>query len=124
MVSAVGEGAVEVEVELAEVGGHFDDLFADDEALAAAAVGDEGRDAAHAEFVLFGKGGELRQPGHGAVGVHDFADDGGGLEPSHTGEVHAGLGVSGAAEDAALFGPEREHVAGLDEVGGARCRVG
>ncbi len=54
--------------------------------------------------------------GHLAVVAHDFADDAGGIESGHAGEVDGGLGLAGADEDAALAGAQREDVAGAGEV--------
>ncbi len=45
-----------------------------------------------------------------------------GREAGEAGEVDAGLGVAGALEHAAVLGPQREHVAGDDDV--ARAGVG
>jgi hypothetical protein len=64
--------------------------------------------------------GELHQfgqAGHGAVVVHDFADDRGGLQSGHASQVAAGFGVAGADQHA-FAGGDREDVAGLHDVVG------
>ena len=60
---------------------------------------------------------------HGAVVVHDLADDGGRVQAGEPGEVHAGLGLPGALEHAARARHEREDVPGLHQVAGAALRV-
>ena len=64
---------------------------------------------------------EVGHAGHGAVVIHDFADDAGGDEAGHAGEIDGGFGLAGADEHAALAGAEREDVAGAGEIvrGGA-----
>lgn len=124
VVGAVGEDAVEVAVEIAEVGGHFDGGFLFDEFLLAAAVLDDLGDGAGLEAVFALVVAEVADAGHGAVLVHDFAEDAGGGEIGHAGQVDGGLGVAGAAEDATLHGLEGEDVAGLDEGVGTGFGVG
>lgn len=80
------------------------------------AVSDEISDGDDLEAVLEGEFAELRQAGHGAVGVHDFADDAAGTESGEAGEVDGGFGLTGADEDAAFAGAEGEHVPGTREV--------
>ena len=54
----------------------------------------------------------------------DLADHAGGREIGHPGQVHRGLGVTGAAQDATLLGAQRDHVAGAGEVVGGGGRIG
>ena len=64
---------------------------------------------------------ELDQVGHarhGAVVVHDLADDAGGLEPGQAREVHRALGLARAPQHAALARAQRENVARPHEVPG------
>ena len=49
------------------------------------AVMDQVGDGADLQSVLAAEGDEFRQAGHGAVVVHDLADDGGGLVPGQLG---------------------------------------
>ena len=107
---------VDDEIEIPVVGRHLDALDPLDQFLLAAAVIDEGLDRADFEIVFFGELEQLGKTGHGAVLVENLADDAGGLESGEAGEVNGGLGVSGAAEDAALLRLEREDVAGTDEI--------
>src|SRR3989344_3580310 len=57
---------------------------------------DEIGDGADLEPVLRGENFQLRQTRHGAVFVHDLADDAGGLGRGEAREIATGLGVSGA----------------------------
>ena len=66
---------------------------------------------------------ELRDAGHAAVVVHDFADDAAGLESGEAGEIDGGLGLSGTDEHSALAGAQREDVAGPGKVRGAGIGV-
>ena len=59
---------------------------------------------------------ELRHARHGAVFVHDFADDAAGVEAGDAGEVDARFGLAGADENAAVAGAQREHVARAGEI--------
>ncbi len=124
VVAGIGGDAVEVAVEFAEVGGEFDGFLAEDEFFGAAAVFDELGDGAGFEVVALLVCAELADACHGSVVVHDFADDAGGGEFGEGCEVDGGFGVSGAAEDAAGHGLEREDVAGLDEGVGFRGGIG
>ena len=63
--------------------------------------------------------GELPQLGSRAIvpsSCDDLADDAGGPQPGQPGQVDGGLGVPGAAQDAAVLGPQREDVARPDQV--------
>ena len=91
------------------------------EALAGQPVRDELGDGDEAQPVLAGEDLELRPARHGAVVVEDLADDAGGLQAGQAGEVHRGLGLADAAEDAAGAGPQGEDVARAAEVGGPWC---
>ncbi len=112
-----GDG-VEVAVEIAVLGGHEDGLIAGDEFFGAAAVFDELGDGAGFEVVFLLVGAEFADACHGAVVVHDFADDADGREVGEGDEVDGGLGVAGAAEDATGHGLEGEDVAWFYEVNG------
>jgi len=68
--------------------------------------------------VFLGELDQLGQTGHRAVVVHDFADDRGGLQASHAGQVATGFGVAGTNQHAAFAGGDRENVAGLHDVVG------
>ena len=124
VMGSVGLDAVEVAVEISEVGGHFDGLFPLHQFFLTAAVLDDLRDGAGFECVLFLVITEVADAGHGAVFIHDFAEDGGSRESGHAGEVDAGFGVTGATEDAVLDGLKGKDVTGLDEGLWAGCVVG
>ena len=68
--------------------------------------------------MFFGDFLELGTSGHGAVVVHDFADDGCGPLAGGSDEVDGAFGVSGSDEYAAFLVAEGEDVSGLDEVFG------
>ncbi len=59
---------------------------------------------------------EGRHPRHGAVVLHDLADDRGGAQAGEARQVHGGLRLPGAGEHAPRLGPEREDVARLHQV--------
>ena len=99
---AVEERFVHVAVELAPPRGQRDALDPLDELLALQAVADQVRDRAHLHVVHVAELLQLRPPRHLAVGAHDLADDGRGLEAGHAGEVDAALGLAGADEHPAV----------------------
>src|SRR5690606_34070578 len=68
--------AENVQLEFAELAGEGPGTHALDELLAAVAVFDQRGDRDHAEAELLLEFQQLRQAGHGAVVVEDFADDG------------------------------------------------
>ena len=77
MFAVVGAYAIEVAVEVAKIGGHFDDLLTGHQTFRAATIFDELRDGAGFELVLFLVVTEIANPSHRAVLVHDFANDSG-----------------------------------------------
>ena len=87
-----------------------------DEPVAPQAVADEVGDAAHLQPVGGAELLQVRHPGHGAVLVHDLADDGHGLQPGQAGQVHRPLGLAGADQHPAVACSQREDVPGADEV--------
>ena len=62
------------------------------------------------------KGDQLRHARHGAVLIHDFADDSAGFELGQAGQIDGGLGLSGANQHAAFAGAQGEDVARAGEV--------
>src|SRR6266446_1623748 len=114
-----------VVVHVAGVGDHaeiakarWQDSFRDtaNVALMLHAVADEVRHREHFQIVFLAKFNKLRHAGHGAVFVHDFADDAGGAHSGDAREVHARFGLAGADKDAALARAKREDVAGAREI--------
>ena len=55
---------------------------------------------------------ELRHAGHGAVLVHDFADDAGGAKSGDARKINRCFGLACAYEHAAIARAQRKHVAG------------
>src|SRR5580704_10042346 len=56
----------------------------------------------HLEPVLIAELDEVGHAGHGAVVLHDFANDPGGNHSREAGEIDRGFGLSGADEYSAL----------------------
>ena len=83
------------------------------------AVADDVAHGSDLDAVLFSEDFEIGQAGHGAVFLHDFADDGSGLEAGELREIDAAFSLAGALENAAGTGAQGEDVAGHDEVFGA-----
>ena len=117
-VAFVGEHA-----EIAVLGGENALRDAVDVALVGHAVADEVGYGDHFEGVKFAELDEVGNAGHGAVFVHDLADDAGGDEAGHAGEVDGSFGLAGADEDSAFAGAEGKDVAGTGKVVGRRVRV-
>ena len=115
MVGALGINLIEVATEITVFRGHVHDFISAHEFLGAAAVLDELGDGAGFESVFFLIRAEFSNTGHGAVIVHDFADDTCGGKSGESGEIDGSLSVTGAAQGAAWHGLERENVAGLHE---------
>ena len=91
--------------------------------LGASAIGDQVGDGSDLDAVQLGEGDQVRQPGHGAVVLHDLADHAGGVEPGQPRDVDSGLGVAGADQNAPVLGHQREDVSGRDDVLDALGRV-
>ena len=110
-------GLVDMQLEGAAVG-RLDAAAGDpgDDAVVLQAVADQVLDGADLEAVPLGEGDEVRHARHGAVVVHDLADDAGRVETGQPRQVDARLRVAGADQHAALARDQREHVAGRDDV--------
>ncbi|OIQ64446.1 hypothetical protein GALL_540040 [mine drainage metagenome] len=93
----------------------------------AAAVFDQVGDGTDFQPVLAGEAFQIGQAGHGAVGVHHFADHSRGFQPGERGEVAARFGMAGAHQHTAFGGHERKDVARLNDVAGLgvarHCRL-
>ena len=116
MVPFVNGGAIEVQFEFSIVGWQGDGLLALDELFLFAAIGDQVLNAADFQPVLFLELEQLGQPGHRAVLVEDFADDGGGIEARQAGQIDGGLRVTCAPQDATRFALQREDMTGLHKI--------
>jgi len=88
----------------------FDGTFRQpaDEALGFHSVANEVGYRNHLQVMAGTEFAELRHPRHGAVVVHDFADDAGGGQPGETGKVHGRLRLAGAHQHAAFPGAQGE----------------
>ena len=126
MQGSVQMGFVKVAGEVSVVGRHLDGFHQADLFFLGAAVFNELGHRAGFQAVFFLEGPQIANAGHGAVVLHDFTADSGGLESRHAHEVDGGFRMAGAAEHPAGNGAEREDVAGLHEVvdGGLRVRQG
>ena len=113
-VALVGEHA-----EVAVLGGQEAFGYAVDVALVGHAVADEIGYGDHLEVVGLAELDEVGNAGHCAVFIHDLADDPGGNEAGHAGEIDGGFGLAGAYQYPSLAGAEGEDVAGTGEVVGA-----
>ena len=82
----------------------------------AQAVADEVGDGDHEDAVLLGHLHEVGHAGHGAVVVHDLADDSARRQAGEAGQVDRRLGLAGPLEHAAGAALEREDMPGLHEV--------
>ena len=88
------------------------------------AVADQVGHRDHFEAVLRAEFPKLRHARHGAVLVHDFADDAGGVESGEPREIDRSFGLSGADQHAAIGRAQRENVAGTREVARPGARAG
>ena len=82
------------------------------------AVADQVGHRDHLQVVADAEFHQLGHARHGAVVVHDFADDAGGREAGQAGQIHGGFGLAGAHQDAAFARAQGENVAGAGQVGG------
>ena len=121
---AIDGAAEQIQIELAEIGGHLDDLLPHHQFLEVPAVFDQGSDAGDFEAVFLGKDPQFRQAGGVAVGIENLDDGGGGREAGQLGQIDRGLGVPSPAEHAARTGDEGIDMARLGKVcrGGIRFR--
>ena len=111
MALSVQNGLVTYHPEGTIVRGQVDIGDLEDEALPLHAVSDEALNGEHLQAVPLAELLQLRQPGHAAILVHDLADHPGGIEPCQPGQVDAGLGVAGSAQNPSLFGSQGKEMA-------------
>ena len=117
--AGLGAALVGVDREVAEDGGQVGvGIAAHGDLAVLDAVADDVAHGGDLEAVLFGEDLELGHAGHGAVFVHDFADDAGGLEAGELGKIDAAFGLARALEHAAGAGAQRKDVAWGHEVFG------
>ncbi len=91
--------------------------------LVAQPVADEVGDGDHEDAVLLGHLREVGHAGHGAVVVHDLADDAGGFKAGQLGEIDGSFGLPGSLEHAAALRPQGEDVAGAQQILGPGGRI-
>ncbi|CAB4907687.1 unannotated protein [freshwater metagenome] len=91
---------------------------ADDVLLVLTAPRDQIGDRDQCEVVFVGEHPQLVGLRHRSLVLlaDDLADDSGGAEVGHAGEVHGRLGVPGATQYAAFLGAQRDDMAGAGEV--------
>src|SRR5262245_4059208 len=102
---------VDVEIEGATeqaIDGGFSDLAHD--AIMAQPIADQIFDGADLQAVALGEGDQIGHACHGAVVVHNLADDAGRKQASQAGEIDGGLRVAGAHEHATFARNQRENV--------------
>src|SRR5260370_10956958 len=103
-------------LEIAELGAQATLRLAADDTLILQAIADQVGHRDHLEFVLEAELAKLRDAGHGAVVVHDFADDTAGPESGQTREIHHSLGLAGAHQYSAFASAQRENMTRPDQV--------
>ena len=103
MVLPIELGAIQMQIEIAVVGGHFYDLLQLHQLLALAPVGDQTLDRANAQPVFVAELHQLRKTRHGAVVVQNLAQHARRLQACHSCQIDSGLGVTGAPQHAAVF---------------------
>ena len=117
MLGRIDGGGIDLDVERPAMGALHLGLGHDfDQMVVAQPVGDQVGNGGDLQPMTLGEGDEIGQPGHGAVVVHDLADDAGGVETGQPREIDGGLGMAGAHQHAAFLGDQREHVAWSHDV--------
>src|SRR5436309_2168604 len=87
------------------------------------AIADEVGYRNHFESVAFAEFTELRDARHGAVLIHDFADDATGPQSGDPGQIDDGFGLARAHQDSPFTRAQGEDMTGPREVTGFRTRV-
>ncbi len=91
----------------------FDTL---DELLALQAIADQIRDGTHLQAMLDAEFFKIGPAGHFAVGLHDFADDGGRFQPRQARQIDAAFGLPGTNQHASVAGAQRMDMAGPQQI--------
>ncbi len=94
-----------------------------DQFFGSAAMRDQIGDGAEFEIMPLRESHQIRQPGHGAVIVHDLADDAGGDKAGKAGDVHRCLGMAGADQGTAIARHQREDMARGDDIPAVEFRI-
>ena len=111
-IAAVGDGA-----ELAEFGRNGAFGHAVDEFFVFQPVADQVGHREHFQVVALAEFHQLRHPCHGAVVIHDLANNGRRIESGQTRNIHVPPRYGPCAPARRRHGPQRKHVAGRDDVG-------
>src|SRR5277367_5715452 len=80
-------------------------------------------DGKHFQTVLAAKLDEVWHSRHGAVVLHDLADDACRFQAGHQGQVHRGFCLSRSHEDTSLTCPKWEYMPRSRKVLGGRARI-
>ncbi len=117
-------GAEHVETEITCIGRHRRRFNRRYQVFGAFAVSQQIGDGDDFQAVFGSEDFQIRQTGHFAVIIDDFADHAGRLETGQFRQINGGFGVALAFEHAAVLGNQREDVAGPVEGFGADGRIG
>src|SRR3954464_592141 len=124
MLAPMDDVLVYERAERAEASGQFRRGDQADEFFLRAPIADQILYGNYFQFVLAGEALAILQTGHGAVFVHQLADDSGISQSGHFDEIDRGLGMAGAHEHSALLGLERKDMSRTDEILRARFLIG
>jgi hypothetical protein len=118
MVLCIQLRAIQIQIEISIFCGqlhHFDAL---DQFFAGAAKFDQIRYGANLQPMFFGEFDELGQTRHGTIVTHDLTNDSDRTTGRQLDQVHCRFGMASALQNAAGAGPQRKHVARLNQVVG------
>jgi hypothetical protein len=87
-----------------------------DQAVLDAAIGDQLGDGPDLQRMALREGDEIRQPRHGAVFVHDLADDARRYESGHARDIDRRFGMARAHQDPAIARGKRKHMPRRHEI--------
>ena len=108
--------SVKMEIKVAVVGRQFYDLLQFDQLFFDATMRDKALNCADTQMVFLTEFHQLWQPRHRAIVVQNFAEHARWFETCHARQVHCRFRMSGPSQHAAILGPERENVPGLNQV--------
>ena len=116
VLQAVVDLAERYELEMAVLCGQIDFVAHLNDLLGAQTIGNQVLDSDDRHIESLSHFDQLRQAGHGAVGIDDLDQGGSRVEAGNTHQVDGGLGVAGALEHALINGAQRVDVARTAEV--------
>ncbi len=88
-----------------------------------AAIGDEVGNGCDFQAVQLGERNQVRHAGHGAVVIHDLADNPGGIETGKPGQINGCFRMSGAHKDTTFARDQGKYMTRRRNVFGASCGV-